>query len=98
MVAFTHPLSRFHSVRVMVIGDMLLDSYAIGKARRISPEAPVPVVHVSAEENRPGGAGNVILNILSLGCEVVAVGRIGNDWGGNAIVQALQAEGVDTKN
>jgi D-glycero-beta-D-manno-heptose-7-phosphate kinase len=98
MVAFTHPLHRFHSIRVMVIGDMLLDSYTIGKARRISPEAPVPIVHVFGEENRPGGAGNVIVNILSLCCEVVAVGRIGNDWAGNVIVEALKKEGVHTEN
>lgn len=90
-------LSRLNPAKILVIGDMLLDSYTIGKARRISPEAPVAVVNVQREEHRPGGAGNVILNLLSLGAQVVAIGRIGKDWAGQIFVNALEKEKVDVK-
>ena len=56
---------------VMVIGDLMLDHYIWGKVERISPEAPVPVVDVQEEKFKLGGAGNVALNLLSLGCEVI---------------------------
>lgn len=82
--------------KVMVVGDLLLDTYTIGKARRISPEAPVAVVNVLREEHRPGGAGNVILNLISLGTEVVALGRIGPDAAGVLLKSILASEGVNT--
>lgn len=90
-------LSRLNPAKILVIGDMLVDTYTMGKARRISPEAPVAVVNVLREEHRPGGAGNVILNLLSLGAQVIAVGRIGGDWAGQAFVNALKSENVDTR-
>lgn len=96
MVKLANMLSRLNRAKILVVGDMLLDTYTVGKARRISPEAPVAIVNVLHEEHRPGGAGNVILNLLSLGAEVVAIGRIGKDWAGGVFVEALQAEGVDT--
>lgn len=89
-------LSRLKSAKILVIGDMLLDAYTIGKARRISPEAPVAIVNVIHEEYRAGGAGNVILNLLSLGAEVCAIGRIGNDWAGETFKEALKGENVGT--
>lgn len=97
MVKLANMLNRLNPAKVLVIGDMLLDSYTIGKARRISPEAPVAVVNVQREEHRPGGAGNVTLNLLSLGAQVVAIGRIGNDWAGQMFVNALEQEKVDTR-
>lgn len=95
MVKFANLLSRLNSVKILVIGDILFDSYTIGKAKRISPEAPVVVVNVEHEEHRPGGAGNVILNLLSLGAEVTAIGRVGNDWAGEKIKDALSEENVN---
>lgn len=96
MVKLANMLSRLNSAKILVIGDMLLDSYTIGKARRISPEAPVAIVNVLYEDHRPGGAGNVILNLLSLGAQVVAIGSVGRDWAGQTFVAALEKEKVDT--
>lgn len=97
MVKLTGILSQLRSCKVLVAGDFMLDTYTIGKARRISPEAPVPVVHVQREEHRAGGTGNVVLNLLSLGAEVVALGRIGLDQAGNALRQILTSENVDMR-
>lgn len=97
MVKLANMLNRLNPAKILVIGDMLLDSYTIGKARRISPEAPVAIVNVQREDHRPGGAGNVILNLLSLGSQVIAIGRIGRDWAGQTFVDALKAENVDTR-
>lgn len=96
MVKLANALSRLNPAKILVIGDMLLDAYTMGKARRISPEAPVAIVNVIHEEYRPGGAGNVILNLLSLGAQVVAIGRIGIDWAGDTFIEALKSENVDT--
>lgn len=76
----------------------MLDTYTTGKVKRISPEAPVSVLHVQKEESRPGGAGNVVLNLVSLGAKVTAVGRIGYDIAGEELRDALESEGVDTEN
>ncbi|MBA3815183.1 MAG: D-glycero-beta-D-manno-heptose-7-phosphate kinase [Parachlamydiaceae bacterium] len=97
MVRLTGTFSRLCSRKVLVIGDLMLDTYTIGKARRISPEAPVAVIQVTHEESRPGGAGNVMLNLISMGAEVVAVGRIGQDPAGETLRQALIAEKIDVK-
>ena len=88
--------SHLNPVRVLVIGDFMYDTYTTGKVRRISPEAPVSVLHVQREESLPGGAGNVVLNLVSLGASVVAVGRVGHDAAGKNIVEALNREGVNT--
>lgn len=97
MVKLASAFSRLNSVKVLVIGDLMLDTYTIGKARRISPEAPVAVVQVLQEDHRPGGSGNVVLNLLSLGAQTSVIGRIGNDWGGECLCKAFEKEGVDTK-
>lgn len=78
---------------ILVIGDFLLDTYTFGVARRISPEAPVAVVHVQREEHRAGGAGNVVLNLLSLGARVRAVGRVGADAAGELLKSTLSQLG-----
>jgi D-glycero-beta-D-manno-heptose-7-phosphate kinase len=96
MVKLIGMLSRFSRVRVLVIGDFMLDTYTTGKVKRISPEAPVSVLHVLKEESRPGGAGNVVLNLISLGANVSALGRIGNDAAGELLRDSLESEGVDT--
>jgi D-beta-D-heptose 7-phosphate kinase/D-beta-D-heptose 1-phosphate adenosyltransferase len=94
MVKLIGMLSRFSRVKVLVIGDFMLDTYTTGKVKRISPEAPVSVLHVQREESRPGGAGNVVLNLISLGAQVSAVGRIGQDFAGEELKNALQKEDV----
>jgi rfaE bifunctional protein kinase chain/domain len=83
--------------KILVVGDFMLDVYTFGEVLRISPEAPVPVLRVTGESRRPGGAGNAILNLISLGMEVVAVGRVGNDVGGSTFLQEMAKEGVDTR-
>lgn len=97
MVRLTGALSRLAQQKVLVIGDLMLDTYTIGKAHRISPEAPVAVVYVTREENRPGGAGNVVLNLISLGAHVVLLGRIGKDASGALLKDVLVKELVDVR-
>lgn len=89
--------SRLSPIKVAVIGDYMLDTYTTGKIRRISPEAPVSVLNVLKEESRPGGAGNVVLNLISLGAEVVAIGRVGPDAAGKNLAQSLGSEGVNIR-
>lgn len=81
--------------KVLVAGDLLLDSYTIGKANRISPEAPVAVIHVQSQEERPGGAGNTILNLVSMGAEVTALGRVGKNSAGTTLLESLKKENVN---
>lgn len=95
MVKLTGVFSKIGSQKVLVIGDFMLDMYTMGKARRISPEAPVAVINVLREERRPGGAGNVVLNLISLGADVIAVGRIGADNAGDSIRDTLALEGAN---
>lgn len=84
----------FQQARVLVVGDVMLDRYWHGKATRISPEAPVPVVRVANREDRPGGAGNVALNIAALGAAASLVGIVGADEAGDELRSRLQAAGV----
>jgi rfaE bifunctional protein kinase chain/domain len=75
----------FRSIRVGVIGDVMLDTYCWGRVERISPEAPVPVVEVSRREHRLGGAGNVALNLSRLGARVSVLSVIGADAEGQIL-------------
>jgi D-beta-D-heptose 7-phosphate kinase / D-beta-D-heptose 1-phosphate adenosyltransferase len=84
----------FYDARVLVAGDVMLDRYWHGKAERISPEAPVPVVKVAASEDRPGGAGNVALNIAALGAAASLAGITGQDEAGSGLAERLTAAGV----
>lgn len=97
MVKLTGVLNSLGSKKILVAGDLMLDTYTIGKVRRVSPEAPVAVVQVHKEEHRPGGAGNVILNLISMGAEVAALGRIGGDVYGSFLLEAFSKEGVDVR-
>ena len=87
-------MPEFSSARIIVIGDVMLDRYWSGKALRISPEAPVPVVKVKAVEDRVGGAGNVALNIAKLGGKVTLLGVVGDDAEGEILKQLLEEQGV----
>ena len=84
----------FSQGRTLVVGDLMLDRYWSGGADRVSPEAPVPVVHVKEIEERPGGAGNVALNIAALGGAVTLLGVVGDDAEGAVLQQQLEARGV----
>jgi len=89
-------IPSFDKARVLVVGDLMLDRYWQGPTSRISPEAPVPVVHVRDIEERPGGAGNVALNIARLGAQSTVLGLTGDDDAANSLEQNLQAAGVKT--
>ena len=88
-------LPDFSKARILVIGDVMLDRYWTGKAARISPEAPVPVVHVKSIEDRVGGAGNVALNIAKLGGKVTLLAVVGDDDEGQTIKQLLESANVN---
>ncbi|MDX9710848.1 MAG: bifunctional heptose 7-phosphate kinase/heptose 1-phosphate adenyltransferase, partial [Trichloromonas sp.] len=75
-------LSGLNHINALVIGDLMLDEYLWGKAERISPEAPVQVVDVTREDLRLGGAGNVVNNLVTLGCRVEVVSVLGEDGDG----------------
>ena len=91
MVKLTNSFCSLKPFTALVIGDFMLDTYTTGKVRRISPEAPVPIMEVHSQESRPGGAGNVVLNLMTLGAQVVVVGRIGNDTAGQQLQQQLSS-------
>jgi D-beta-D-heptose 7-phosphate kinase/D-beta-D-heptose 1-phosphate adenosyltransferase len=93
--AFMGAIDRFVEMKVLVIGDVILDEYIWGTVRRISPEAPVPVVNVTREEQLLGGAANVIHNIITAGGQAVLTGVIGQDRMGRAIVRMLGKLGSD---
>ena len=84
----------FSASRVLVVGDVMLDRYWHGDAGRISPEAPVPVVRVTHDEARPGGAANVALNLSSLGAQVSCAGLVGSDSDADLLEQTLKNHNV----
>ena len=88
-------LPRFHCARVLVIGDIMLDRYWEGPTARISPEAPVPVVRVEQITDRPGGAGNVALNLAALGTSARLGGHCGDDEMADALQDRLAGAGVE---
>jgi rfaE bifunctional protein kinase chain/domain len=86
----------FSTIKVGVIGDVMLDTYMWGKVERISPEAPVPVVSLKKKEYRIGGAGNVALNCKSLGAQVYMLSLTGNDTDGLLLEELFTAHDIDT--
>ena len=82
------------NVPVLVVGDVMLDRHIHGHVRRISPEAPVPVVSLAGEVHTPGGAGNVAATLAGLGCPVTLAGLVGADVEGSLLRDALRAKGV----
>jgi D-beta-D-heptose 7-phosphate kinase/D-beta-D-heptose 1-phosphate adenosyltransferase len=89
-------LEAVRRVRVLVVGDLMLDRYISGAVDRISPEAPVPVVRVEEESWAVGGAGNVAANVAALGAACHTVGCVGHDEAGEQLQDALRALGVRT--
>jgi D-beta-D-heptose 7-phosphate kinase/D-beta-D-heptose 1-phosphate adenosyltransferase len=90
-------VERFSSLRLLVVGDALLDEYLWGDAQRVSPEAPVPIVHVRAESTVLGGAANVVRNAVALGAACDFCCAIGDDAAGEQILAQLEALGVSTQ-
>ena len=89
------PIDRIAGVRVLVVGDTMLDRYWTGTVDRISPEAPVPVVKVEQVQERAGGAGNVAANIASLGARSQLLSFVGDDDAGRRVNSILELAGVD---
>lgn len=90
-------LNSFHSKRIAVIGDIMLDKYIFGHVSRISPEYPVPVVDVTHEDLRLGGAANVALNTLSLGAETFLIGITGADDNRKILLELFRNRGLATE-
>ena len=87
-------IQQFRQARLLVVGDVMLDRYWFGDTERISPEAPVPVVHVSKVDERLGGAANVARNAASMGAQISILGVVGDDEPGRRIEELLKAQGV----
>ena len=87
----------FSNIKVLVVGDFMIDHYIIGKSNRMSPEAPVPVVVPKEEYSIPGGAGNVAMNISAMGSQVTCLGAIGNDIFGKKLIKIFNENNISSK-
>ncbi|MDX1954806.1 MAG: bifunctional ADP-heptose synthase [Chitinophagaceae bacterium] len=88
---------QMNQLKVGVIGDLMLDTYLMGRVDRISPEAPVPVISLQHREHRIGGAGNVALNAASLGASVAILGVLGDDDDANLLTDLFEKKGISTQ-
>jgi rfaE bifunctional protein kinase chain/domain len=95
-VDFDQLFREIANLKVAVVGDVMLDTYWWGNVERISPEGPVPVVAVTKKEYRIGGAGNVALNLRSLGCAVSVISVIGKDQEGEQLKHLMENFGIET--
>jgi len=91
---FKKLFSEFNSKRILVIGDVMIDAYLMGKVNRVSPEAPVPIVSLSKHEERLGGAANVALNLVALGAKPIICSIIGNDNDANTFVDLVKKANI----
>src|SRR5579862_4655309 len=87
---------NFNSRKIIILGDLMLDEFVWGKVRRISPEAPVPVVEVVEETYRMGGAANVAANVRALGAVPLPIGVIGRDRAAEHLVELTRAADIST--
>jgi len=92
----TKIFDSFNNLNVLIIGDVMVDSYLWGHVERISPEAPVPIVSVKSRENRLGGAANVALNIKAMGANPILCSVVGNDQKGGEFINLLKGQQMDT--
>ncbi len=97
MIDFNNLFKSFESKKVLIIGDIMIDSYMWGISNRMSPEAPVPIVEIEKYEKKLGGAGNVALNIKSLGGEPILCSVIGKDYDGKLIKEFLEEKNISSK-
>ena len=86
----------FSNIKVLLIGDFMIDHYIMGTSSRMSPEAPVPVVVKKEEYSIPGGAGNVAMNLSSMGANVTCIGVVGNDNWGKKLLSILKNHNINT--
>lgn len=93
---FVKLFTDFNSIKIAIVGDVMLDTYWWGNVDRISPEAPVPVVALKRKELRVGGAANVALNSVSMGAQTTILSVIGNDQDGKDLVALLKNSGINT--
>lgn len=89
--------SAFNRLTVLIVGDVMIDSYLWGKSTRISPEAPVPIVNVVKREKRLGGAANVALNVQALGATPLLCSVVGDDKDGGDFLRLLEEKGLSTE-
>ena len=89
-MSLTECIDKLKSLKVLVIGDVMLDKFEYGKVERISPEAPVPIFKFDHEKQMLGGAGNVVANLVSLGCKTTFVGITGKDAEGLKIEELFK--------
>jgi rfaE bifunctional protein kinase chain/domain len=87
---------KFSSLKILVLGDVMIDRYLGGKVERISPEAPVPVLRLGEEDNRLGGAANVALNLKALGATPLLAGLVGDDANGSIFRELMVGHGLST--
>ncbi len=87
----------FNNKNVLIIGDVMIDSYIWGKVERISPEAPVPIINVKKREDRLGGAANVALNVKSLGANAILCSVIGNDKNADLFLELLAQDNLSVQ-
>ncbi len=95
---FDQLFTSFKNTQVLIVGDVMLDTYWWGNVDRISPEAPVPVVALKKKEYRVGGAANVALNTASLGANTAIISIIGEDADGDQLIQLMEQNGINTAN
>ncbi|MBN1198845.1 MAG: D-glycero-beta-D-manno-heptose-7-phosphate kinase, partial [Bacteroidales bacterium] len=91
---YTQLFRDFDRLKILIIGDVMIDSYLWGKVDRISPEAPIPIVALKKRENRMGGAANVALNVKALGSEPILCSVIGHDEKGSQFLDLLANESI----
>lgn len=89
-------LGKFRGKKILVVGDIMLDNFIRGKVKRISPEAPVPIINVTHETYVPGGGGNVACNLAALGVKVTLLSVVGADDAGNRLRTDLSSRGIET--
>ncbi len=97
MTNATNIFKAFSQLNVLIVGDVMIDRYLRGKVNRISPEAPVPVVHLQQSENRLGGAANVALNLKAVGATPYLCSLVGKDEFGDQFTQLLPSSGLSNK-
>ncbi len=91
---FKELFDKFNGLRILVIGDVMMDAYVLGKVTRISPEAPVPIISLENEDERIGGAGNVALNLVALGAKPIIASVYGADSNGKKLTDLLEVNGI----